>query len=592
MTGEVNGHAREPQLPESPRQADRRGPPMDAERATFSLSSLENDLFRGTFEHVAVGIFHVSQDGRIALGNRYAEHILGYSVDELLQKDLVDIIHPEHLDAIVRECELLYAGTIESSVLECQLLQGNGLFIWAELSLALLRDTGLDQGFLIVTIQNIEARKNTELRYEATKRELEENLLHQKEVEEKLRGADRAKDEFFAVLSHELRSPLNVILGYVELLKKYGPDLINFSDAINAIERSALAQTQLVGDLLEVSKIIAGKLPFEPQEFDPLPVITTAVESLRFAAEAKKIKLSCEINIDELQLLGDPHRMTQILANLLSNAIKFTPIGGLVSLFVEKHANFLELRVSDSGIGIAPEHLDAIFERYFQEEGTRSHKHLGLGLGLSIVKHLTDLHGGVVWAESQGRGLGASFIVRLPLLLPSHLPLRKEGSGDDHGTQQVTLHNPQSALAGRRILLVDDQQDLLSLLVRILSGAGARVDTAYTVPQGLDLCRRERYDLIISDIAMPEVDGFDFLRELRSWEAQQQSGLTPAIALSSHSESQRIDEAMKVGYAAYLVKPLSFQDLLSKVLETLNAPPSQTPLRSVHDHSQIQPHWV
>ncbi len=392
------------------------------------------------------------------------------------------------------------------------------------------------------------------------------SIQHQKMVEDKLRRADRAKDEFFAVLSHELRSPLNVILGYTDLLKRSKLSHVSMSEAIESIERNAKAQAQLVGDLLDVSTIIGGHFNVVKERFDPSGLLQDAIESVKFAAAAKNVELDFHLDRSVKYLDGDANRIRQILWNLLSNAIKFTPENGQVSLHVAAVGEWYEMRVRDSGIRLSAESLLHVFDRFWQENAISSQKQFGLGLGLSIVRHLTEAHGGKVWAESEGQGKGSVFIVRLPLSTKHML----ETPPAPRSQVQVATEMPQGKeLNGRKILVVDDQEDSTRLAMRILTGVGAEVQCALSGAEALRFLKEQSFDLVISDIAMPEMDGLDLMRSLRSWEAEKQRVPIPAIALATYAGEFSYLEANEVGFQRHFVKPISPKVLINEVLKVL-----------------------
>lgn len=424
------------------------------------------------------------------------------------------------------------------------------------------------------------------------------DIQHQKMVEERLRRADKAKDEFFAVLSHELRSPLNVILGYTDLLKRRETVPISINEAIDAIERNAHTQTQLVGDLLEISKIIGGKMPFQRRRFDPGDMIKDAYESVRFAAAAKRIDLKMEVDPGVQELDADPNRMRQILWNLLSNAIKFTPEEGRVSLAAKGMGEWYEIRIKDTGIGLPPEALSHIFDRFWQEDALESPRQFGLGLGLSIVRHLTEMHGGRVWAESQGRGQGSEFVIQLPLrgvqvlpvLAPSPWQIKEALSREadlDRGSERPKKPNGEDKeksaykakaallqegqeLEGRCILVVDDQEDSARLIERILSDVGAEVYRASSGVEALAMFKTQKFDLVLSDIAMPEMDGLDLMREIRAREHAAAREPTPAIAFATYAGELSQLQAAEAGFQRYLTKPVSLRVLIHEVISVLN----------------------
>jgi PAS domain S-box-containing protein len=368
------------------------------------------------------------------------------------------------------------------------------------------------------------------------------------------------KDEFLATLSHELRTPLNAILGWSQLLATNNLSPEDFAQGVEAIERNARTQAQLIEDLLDMSRIISGKVRLNIQATDLPNIVDQAVESLRPSAVAKQIQLRKIIDQHPGTVTGDPTRLQQIVWNLLSNAIKFTPKGGKVDVLLQRIESHLEITVRDSGIGIKPEFLPFVFERFRQADASTTRSYSGLGLGLSIVKNLVDLHGGTVQVESAGEDQGATFFVRLPLA-----PIRGVDR-QDHPTAPKPMDFDLTVvqLTGIKVMVVDDEADARELLKQVLSQCEADVSTAASADEGLELARSLRPDVIVSDIGMPGKDGYEFIRELRSW-SPENGGCTPAIALTAFARSEDRTRAMLAGYQVHIAKPIEPQELVATV---------------------------
>ncbi|MET3133059.1 signal transduction histidine kinase [Oxalobacteraceae bacterium GrIS 1.11] len=353
------------------------------------------------------------------------------------------------------------------------------------------------------------------------------------------------KDEFLSTLSHELRTPLSAILGWAQVLRRGMRDQADLQRGLESIERNARAQAQLIEDLLDMGRITSGKVLLDRQSIFPAAIIQAAVETLRPAAEAKNIALELDVDAPGA-VVGDSGRLQQIIWNLLSNALKFTPRDGTVRLLARAAGGNIEIAVSDSGIGIAPEFLPHVFERFRQADASTTRKHGGLGLGLAIVKQLVEQHGGSVSVSSAGVGLGACFTVQLPLAgAPSSAALPD--------------------LSRLKILVVDDEPDARELIERILSDCKAQVFLAADAAQALQLLLNERPDVLVSDIGMPDIDGFDLLGLVRAMGAER-GGNLPAIALSAFARPEERQRALDCGFVAHLPKPVEALQLIATVL--------------------------
>jgi PAS domain S-box-containing protein len=410
--------------------------------------------------------------------------------------------------------------------------------------------------------------------------ELFTSLQHQTE---ELRRTNRLKDEFFSSLSHELRTPLNPILGWTKMLQgqKLSPEKV--TQALGTIERNARLQIRLVDDLLDVARVIQGKLRLDSHPVDLVATLSTAIETVEFAAQAKSINLNFTYP-EAVYTNGDGDRLGQVFWNLLSNAIKFTPEGGTVDveLFVAQSGlnRYAQIRVSDTGIGISHDFLPHIFEYFRQAEGGSARKYSGLGLGLAIVRHLVELHGGTVTAESKGDGQGATFIVKLPLLDRDNTPVYsdlpfdssvkpiKDNQLKDKTSSIAPKVRSFGSLSGVRILLVDDESDNLELFRFILSMEGASV-TACTSPiEALQFFAQSPHDLLLSDIRMPKMNGYELIRQIRSL-PQQSAKQVPAIALTAFAQEEDRNKVLQAGYQGYLAKPVNPTHLIATLVKLL-----------------------
>ncbi|HEV2836766.1 MAG TPA: PAS domain S-box protein [Pyrinomonadaceae bacterium] len=374
--------------------------------------------------------------------------------------------------------------------------------------------------------------------------------------------SSRLKEEFLATISHELRTPLSAILGWTRMLRMGQLSEENAAKALDTIERNARAQAQLVDDLLDVSRIITGKLRMDVQPADPDTFIDAAVEAVRPAAEAKGVKVQKIIDTGLISIPGDPVRLQQVVWNLLSNAIKFTPRGGRVQIRSERVNSHLEIVVSDTGQGISSDFLPHVFDRFRQADQKTSRQHGGMGLGLAIVRHLVELHGGTVKASSDGEGQGATFTVTLPITPVYHVD---PSAGRVHpGARDLlpAVDDCQDRLDGLRILVVDDEGDTRDLLKQGLEYCGAEVSVVGSAAEALDAVAATVPDILISDIGMPDVDGYDLIRQVRGLPAQR-GGKIPAIALTAYTRTEDRLQSLRAGYDMHVPKPVELAELVA-----------------------------
>ena len=367
------------------------------------------------------------------------------------------------------------------------------------------------------------------------------------------REASRLKDEFLAAVSHELRTPLNAIVGWVQILKMGNPDAETLQKAVATIGRNAHAQARVIEDLVDVSRIVTGKLHLKFQALDLRVPVEAAAEVNRPASLAKHLTLDVQLPVGSCLVNGDADRLQQVVSNLLSNAVKFSPAGGRIEVSLTTVAGAYEIRVIDTGIGIPPEFLPFVFERFRQSDGSMTREYGGLGLGLAIVKELTELHGGVVGVRSEGQGKGAQFVVRLPALVALD-------AGALEPAAEATL--PGLALAGLRVLAVDDNVDSLDVLSVTLAGAGAEVRVAQSGATAIALWQAQPADVLVCDLAMPQMDGFEVLREVQ---LRSPNKAVRAVALTAHASQDYVSRTVAAGFVGHVAKPYAAGELIAAV---------------------------
>jgi len=373
----------------------------------------------------------------------------------------------------------------------------------------------------------------------------------EQEARKDIEAASYMKDEFLMTVSHELRTPLTAIYGWVRVLASKEMSKAEQLRALKAIERNAVAQTRLIEDLLDVSRAISGKLRLESRPIDVAAVVRAAVESLGAALQARRITLDLSLDDSIGLITADPDRLQQVVWNLLSNAIKFTPEGGTVHLALARTgAGQIEILVRDTGVGIAADFLPFAFERFRQADGGTRRRYGGLGLGLAIVRHIVELHGGTVGAASDGEGAGSTFRVRLPMRIDAPRP---DASPLPSAPAAAAL--PLSRLDGVRVVVVDDERDARELFLDVLEGAGARVRTAASAAEALQLLRAEDAHLLLTDIEMPAVDGYELLRRVLADERIRRSGVVP-VALTAYARAADRQRALDAGFREHIAKPV------------------------------------
>lgn len=410
-----------------------------------------------------------------------------------------------------------------------------------------------------ITPENLRLTVNGAIEVARLKIQLQQQLEAEQAARAEAERANRVKDEFLAVLSHELRSPLNPILGWAKLLQNGKLDEAKTTYALATIERNARLQAELIEDLLDVSRILQGKLNLNLCPIALAAMIQAAIETVQMAAEAKSIAIETNLAAERGQILGDATRLQQVIWNLLSNAVKFTPQGGQVTVQLKPVGDQAQITVVDTGKGIAAAFLPSVFDSFRQADASTTRQFGGLGLGLAIVRHLVELHGGTVQAESRGEGLGATFTVSLPLIpMPPAVKL------------EAHLAPRSTHLRGVRVLVVDDEADSQAFIAFALEQAGASVTTAITASEALAAFAQAPMDILLSDIRMPEIDGYMLMRQIRSLRPEQ-GGTIPAIALTAYAGEVDQQQILTSGFQQHLSKPIDPEQIIEAISALCNA---------------------
>ncbi|MBD1831238.1 response regulator [Cyanobacteria bacterium FACHB-472] len=499
-------------------------------------------------------IFFLDTEARIVRWSAGAERILGYQEAEILGQHSSIIFTLEDLESGEDKKELHTAETQGRAEDERWHVRQDGSRFWASGFVSPLKDeTGL-RGFVKI-MRDFTERKQAE-------DERAQLLASEQEARAAAEAANRMKDEFLATLSHELRSPLNAMLGWLRLLNTRKFDEATTARAMETIERSARAQAQLVEDLLDVSRIIQGKLRLSVRPVELSTVIEAALDTVRPAAEAKAISLQSILDPAAGPVAGDSDRLQQVIWNLVSNAIKFTPKEGSVQVSLKRINSHVEITISDSGEGINPDFVPYVFERFRQADSSITRQYSGLGLGLAIVRNLVELHGGTVRAHSEGAGKGATFIVKLPVM-----PVRVETSNAER-VQPAAVESGVSfeppSLDGLKVLVVDDNADTRLFLTTVLEECKAQVKAAASVSEAMELIKQSKPDVLVSDIGMPEEDGYTLIGKVRAL-SPEQGGLIPAAALTAYARAEDRTRSLMSGFQIHLPKPVEPAELAAVV---------------------------
>jgi len=559
------------------------------ERQANQLAALNADLrkseeqFRSLSACSPVGIFLTDITGNCTYTNPRYQTILGIADEDCLGTGWLRSLRPEDREQIFADWSAA-AQQGREYYSEFSIVTATGIVRWLTLrSSPMLANEGEVIGY-VGTVEDISDRKQAE--------EERAKLIREQAALKEAEATNRMKDEFLATLSHELRTPLNSILGWSKLLRNRKLDEKAIARALETIERNARLQEQLFEDILDVSRIIRGKLVLNICPVNLVTVIETAVETVRLQAEAKNLLFEFAMpaagvaiaptnrqNIpahkdnngnfsvashlsSPFMVSGDPDRLQQVVWNLLSNAIKFTPQNGRVEIRLSTVKGYAQIQVSDTGIGIKPDFLKYVFDRFRQADGSTTRSHAGLGLGLAIARHLVELHRGTIHADSPGEGQGATFTVKLPLL-----EAKKQQTPETAETSEI-VSLPPLPLNNVRLLVVDDDTDTRNFLATALQQSGAAVRDVSSVTEALLAIQQYPPDILISDIGMPEEDGYTLIRKIRLLEPEK-GGEIPAIALTAYAREEDSTEALAAGFHMYASKPIEPVKLINMIIQLL-----------------------
>ncbi len=498
-------------------------------------------------------------DGVITSWNRAAERIFGYAPDEIIGQSILTIIPPERWPEEARILAALRRGERVDHFDTVRVAKG-GRAVDVSLTISPIRNADGRVIGASKIARDITERKQAE-------RERDQLMASERAARQSADRANRAKDEFLATLSHELRTPLNAMLGWSQLMRMPDIPARELHQAALAIERNVRVQTRLVDDLLDLSRIVSGKMRLDVQRVNIATAIEAALETARAAAEAKQIRLQAILDASAGPVPGDATRLQQVVWNLVSNAVKFTPKGGRVQVLLERVNSHVEIRVTDTGIGIHADFLPHVFDRFRQAESSTTRAHGGLGIGLAIVKNLVELHGGTVTAYSNGPHEGATFTVSLPIAL-----------AQDEGTRySEDERHPWSRaavdLTNVCILVVDDDPDVVMLVERVFQGTGARIIGAGSVADALQVLQTDIPDIVLSDIGMPGEDGFSLVRRIKAL-PDGRGARIPVIALTAFARPEDRRRVLLAGFHLHLAKPVDTSELLAAVATLVGRRPS------------------
>jgi PAS domain S-box-containing protein len=509
------------------------------------------ERFRLAIEAAPTAMIVVDRHGTITYANALSEPLFGYTPDEIVGESIERLVparfrshHAEYRKGFAADATRRSMGAGR----DLYALRKDGSEVPVEIGLSPFETDG--GAFAVAAVTDISERK----RMEAALLERGRDAEH----------ANRLKDQFLAMVSHELRTPLNAVLGWADILQRGDIDRTKHGRALSAIYTNAARQVQLIDELLDVSRIISGKLRLERAAIDLADIVRTAVEVVQPSADRKRVDLALETDPSLRTFYADPARLQQIVVNLLSNAIKFTPDGGAVHLRVCRADSTVEISVTDTGQGIPSDFLPLVFEPFRQADGSLTRRHGGLGLGLSIVKHLVEAHGGTVSAESAGESQGSTFIVRLPTV--AVIDDEQGAAIAPSASELPVLPQPvPGCLEAISVLVVDDDADGRELVAAALEHYGAGVITAASAAEALDLLQTKQVNVLLADIAMPDEDGYSLIRRLRALQSPQRAAI-PAAALTSFAREEDRQHAIQAGFQLHLAKPIDTRSLVHAVL--------------------------
>lgn len=527
----------------------------DRKRAAEAIAA-EREWLDRTLQSIGDAVIATDAHGKIVFLNPVAERLTGWASADARGKSSEEVFRivtestRETVESPIRR--VLRLGTVVGLANSTWLIAADGTERPIDDSGApIIGSDGKIRGVVLV-FRDVSDRRRLEAERRTAVLEREQLLESERAARSEAEQANRSKDEFVAMVSHELRTPLNAIMGWTQIVKGKPADVETVRRGIEVIERNTRSQEQLISDLLDMSRIISGKLRLDVRDVDLIAIINAAIETTRPAADARGITIHCSFDKSVASTTGDLTRLQQCVWNLLSNAIKFTPPGGDVSISLHRGDSHVEITVTDNGIGIRPDFLPFVFERFHQAETGTSKRSGGLGLGLAIVRQLIELHGGQARVESLGEGKGATFTLALPIRVA------RAASGARVEPEVKVFLNQVS------VLLVEDDSDNREVLRAILEQHHASVSVTGSAREALQLLPKLRSDILISDIGLPEIDGYELIRRVRQLDPSE-GGRTPAIAVTAHASSQDRTKALRAGFQAHITKPVDPRELVATI---------------------------
>jgi PAS domain S-box-containing protein len=523
----------------------------------------QREWLETTLESIGDAVIATDMRGHVVFMNPVAEHLTGWRIDTARGRACTEVFHVVH-EQTRRVAEspvtrVLQEGVVVGLANHTILIAADGTERPIDDSGAPIRNRDGRIAGVVLVFRDVSERRQADTARDIAASERERLLAAERVARAEAERANRLKDDFVAMVSHELRTPLNAILGWTELMLKDHQSSAVIERGLSIVARNTRLQAQLISDLLEISRIVSGKLRLDIQSVDLTSVIEAAIETVQQAADAKGVTIERHLDATIGPMAGDPARLQQVVWNLLSNALKFTPQTGRVRVSLRRTGSRAEIVVEDSGAGIRADFLPHVFDRFQQADASRTRRFGGLGLGLSIVKNLVEFHGGMVNAASEGEGRGATFTISLPLAAPPALmeDALTPATAADAITNEVSL-------AGIRVLVVEDELDAAEFVKMLLEKRGAEVTIATTAREALAMLTTTHTDVLVSDIGLPEMDGFELMEHVRQQELGT-GGSIPAVALTAFARSEDRTRALLAGYQAHLTKPVELNELVATV---------------------------
>jgi PAS domain S-box-containing protein len=533
----------------------------ERKRAAAALAAQE-EWFRVTLGSIGDAVIATDMRGHVVFMNAVAEHLTGWRGGDARDRECTEVFKIIN-EATRRTVEdpvtrVLNEGMVVELANHTLLIAADGTERPIDDSGAPIRSRDGRIIGVVLVFRDVSERRRAEHERETAASERERLLAAERMARAEAERATRQKDDFVAMVSHELRTPLNAILGWTDLMLRDRDDAALAARGLDVVGRNARLQTQLISDLLDISRIVSGKLRLDVQNVDLATVIDAAIETVQHDADRKRIRITRQVDTEIGPIAGDPARLQQVVWNLLSNALKFTPKDGRVSVTLRRAGRWAEIVIEDNGAGIRPDFLPHVFDRFQQADASRTRRFGGLGLGLSIVKSLVEFHGGSVQAESSGDEQGATFTVAIPLGAPADLRAETlEPVPTDENMEEISL-------ADIRVLVVEDDPDAAEFVRKLLSMYGAHVVITTSAHEALERLADARPDILISDIGLPEMDGYQLIERIRHKPAAEGGGIL-AVALTAYARTEDRTRALRAGYQAHLAKPVESTELVATV---------------------------